>query len=342
MEADYPPRKADMRPARISIRNCRCSALRAFCGALMLWLTGCVAVPEEPAHEPLVHITAPAHERLEFPAPEPEPALPQAPVAIVVSGDLPAYTDVADRLVSLLGHEASVVHVLGADGQTDAASIPAGAPTPRAVVAIGLEAALYSRTNIDAPLIFCQVLNYADHPELTQATAAVSMLAAFDQQLEFWKAIDDSLEVVGTIVGPGHDTLIADAQAAAGSRGMTLAARFSDSDRETVWQFKRLSSQIDGFWLIPDNRVLSISAIEELMAYAAARRLPVMVSSPDLLRFGALMSLAPTPAQVADSVFSVLDRLPTYQSGVLELVSPDAFQVDVNRAVATRLGLRID
>ena len=168
------------------------------------------------------------------------------------------------------------------------------------------------------------------------------MLAAFDEQLAFWKAVDSSLEVVGMIAGPGHEALIEEFVAAAGSQGVTLDARLSGSDRETVYQFKRLSDEIDGFWLIPDNRILSVSAIEEIMSYAALHRLPVVVSTPALLRFGALMSLTPSPAHVADSVLSVLGRLETFVADGFEIVAPEGFEVDVNRSVAARLGLGID
>ena len=85
-----------------------------------------------------------------------------------------------------------------------------------------------------------------------------------------------------------------------------------------------------------------MSAIEELMSYASARRLPVVVSTPELLRFGALMSLKPSPVHVADTVFSVLGSLHNYAAQGFELVTPQSFDVDVNRGVASRLGIGVD
>jgi ABC-type uncharacterized transport system substrate-binding protein len=315
-------------------------------GAVLAFvLTGCTGLPDPGPAEPLdALVIAPVAQLPQLPeAPaqvEPEPA--PAPVAIIVSSRAPAYQDVADSLVEMLGSDEPVVRALD-DPADQGGLIEAFADVrPRVVVAIGLDAALFAQANIDAPLVFCQVFNYSDYPELAEATAGVSMLAAFDEQLAFWRAVDDSLGVVGMIVGPGHEELIEESKAAAGSHGITLDARVADSDRETVYQFRRLAAEIDGFWLIPDNRILSVKAIEELMAYAAARRLPVVVSTPELLRFGALMSLKPSPRHVATTIFGILDRLQSYVTGGFEIVTPEAFDVDVNRSVAARLGIGID
>jgi len=314
---------------------------------IVVCLAGCASLPPPESPEPLHAITAPDLERLpprviEQPPVDPQPA--PAPVAIIVSSQLPAYQDVAHSLADMLAPDEYLMRVLDpADESLNSELVSSvNAANPRVVVAIGLDAALLAREGVDAPLVFCQVFNYADYPELEQATAGVSMLAAFDEQLAFWKAIDESLGTVGTIVGHGHEELIAESAAAAAAQGITLDARVSDSDRETVYQFKRLAAEIDGFWLIPDNRILSLSAIEELMRYAAARRLPVVVSTPELLRFGALMSLKPSPAHVANTVYSVLDRLQSYVADGFEIVTPRSFEVDVNPGVATRLGIGVD
>ena len=314
---------------------------------LVLVLTGCASVPEPEPYNPLRAIVAPPHDRLPPRAvisthsdPVPEPA----PVAILVSSALPAYTDVANSLVDMLETGDYVLGFLDSENESESSQTAAqmNQAEPRVVVAVGLEAALLASKKIDAPLVFCQVFNYGDYPELEQAAAGVSMLAAFDEQLAFWKAIDESLGTVGTIVGPGHEALIAESTAAAAARGMTLDARVSDSDRETVYQFRRLASEIDGFWLIPDNRILSLNAIEELMSYAAARRLPVVVSTPELLRFGALMSLKPSPEHVATTVYSILGSLQSFVGEDFAIVTPQSFDVDVNRGVASRLGIGVD
>lgn len=333
--------------ARRSRGRCAAELARYFvCCLAAFVLAGCAGLaPSEPP-EPLDAVRVTPVERLpQVPVQPAPPAVVDspAPVAIVLSAQRPAYREVADSLIELLGSDdAYVLHALDDVRAAGSAAADVFDVQPRVVVAIGLDAALFARERIDAPLIFCQVFNYADYPELSTATAGVSMLAAFDEQLAFWKAIDDSLGSVGTIVGPGHESLIAESAAAAARQGIALDARVSDSDRETVYQFRRLAAEVDGFWLIPDNRILSVNAIEELMSYAAARRLPVVVSTPELLSFGALMSLRPSPTHVAATVFGILDSLQSYVARGFEIVTPSAFDVDVNRSVAARLGIGVD
>jgi ABC-type uncharacterized transport system substrate-binding protein len=317
-----------------------------YCAALAS-LAGCAGLPQAEPTERLAAVVTPQLDRLPPVIVEPVPAPPEpasAPVAILVSSQLPDYQDVANSLVGMLAADEYLLRVLSDADPAENARVATelSAAAPSVVVAIGLDAALFAREGIDAPLVFCQVFNYSDYPELQQAAAGVSMLAAFDEQLAFWKAVDDSLGAVGTIVGPGHESLIEASKGAAAAQGITLEARVSGSDRETVYQFKRLAAEIDGFWLIPDNRILSLSAIEELMSYAAARRVPVVVSTPELLRFGALMSLKPSPVHIADAVYSVLARLQSFVAGGFELVTPQAFDVDVNPGVAARLGIGVD
>ena len=315
------------------------------CCALLLVLTGCAGLPESEPVEPLDTLVVVPHDRLPQLPVRPlqiEPEAAPAPVAIITSSHAPAYTDVADSLVQLPGADEYFVRALADQAAQEELIAELAEIRPRAVVAIGLDAALFAQAHIDAPLVFCQVFNYSDYPELSEATAGVSMLAAFDEQLAFWRAIDDSLGAVGTIVGPGHEQLIEESRVAAAEHGITLDVRVADSDRATVYQFRRLAAEIDGFWLIPDNRILSVKAIEELMAYAAARQLPVVVSTPELLRFGALMSLKPSPTHVATTIFDILGRLQSFVSGGFELVTPQSFDVDVNRSVAARLGIGVD
>lgn len=269
------------------------------------------------------------------------------PVALIVSSEIPSYAGVAARLYELVSPEELTTWII----EDPTNNLPAGADRltkiiesnePKTVVAVGLSAALFALRNLDVPTIICQVFNHVEYPELENAIATVSVLPSFDEQLQFWRSIDSNLSSVGAIVGPGHDVLIDSSQRSADDQQIAFSYRVSQSDQETVYQFKRLANEIDGFWLLPDNRILSLTAIEELMAYADSRDIPVVVSNPGLLRFGALMSLAPSPSQVADRVYSLLSESRELNSPILGLVESDRFDVEINPAVATRYGIRVD
>jgi len=118
--------------------------------------------------------------------------------------------------------------------------------------------------------------------------------------------------------------------------------RVSQSDQETIYLFKRLAAQIDGFWLIPDNRILSLSAIREILSYATERNVRVVVSNPGLLKFGALMSLSLSPTQIAEAVYDIVGALPVGSERRFEVFAPTRFDVEINPGVAKQFNLEFD
>jgi len=313
----------------------------AACGGLPLTVDDSVpqhpvAVPtiEQPAVEALVAIDLPASaERLAI-------IVAERPVAVLVSSSLPAYEQVAARLRDLIGHDKVLLHVLDSEAADPDNVVAAfNGAAPRATVAIGLEAALIASGSLVSPVIFCQVFNYSEHERLLEASAAVSVLPSFAGQLRIWQQLDSSLESIGAIVGPGHEDLIADSQRAAVAAGVRFDHRVSSSDQETIYLFKRLAVEVDGFWLVPDNRILSVNAIREILSYATQHRVQVVVSSPELLDLGALMSMTPTPAQVAETVYGLLRDIDKPSEADLRIVAPLQFDVKINASTAYRFGL---
>jgi ABC-type uncharacterized transport system substrate-binding protein len=297
--------------------------------------------PETPAEQPELSAIPPIGiERMALPQPERRVTRPAAgPVAILVSRDIDSYVGVAESLTSLLGADDPLVFLLDDAGGTPELAAEIAAQRPRAAIAIGLPAALFASEQIGAPVIFCQVFNYAEHPSLLKTRGGVSVLPAFSAQLDVWRTASPKLSSVGAIVGPGHDELLEDSRTAAERAGLTFSSRISRSDQETVYQFKRLASEIDGFWLVPDNRILSISAIREMLEYALGHDVEVVVSTPELLSFGALMSFAPSVVNVADAVYGLLSSVLKDAAGGFEFVAPTQFDVQINPDVAERFGI---
>jgi ABC-type uncharacterized transport system substrate-binding protein len=141
------------------------------------------------------------------------------------------------------------------------------------------------------------------------------------------------------IVSDEHSTLIDEVRAAAGD-AVEIKQEISSSDRETLYLFKRLASQVDGFWLVPDNRILSPNVLRELLSYAAGHGVGVLVFNDALLQWGALVSATSTPADVARGVNSVLDRIAAGTTKELPPLTPlTEIKLQVNADVASRLGV---
>ena len=154
------------------------------------------------------------------------------------------------------------------------------------VVAIGQAAARVARDELDTPVVFTQVFNYQELLVEGRPIRGVAPMPPLDLQLQEWRRIDPGLERVGLIVSDRHTHLIAEAEEAAADTSVLLTTRTSGSDQETLYLFRRLAGGIDGFWLVPDDRILSPSVLREVLDYAVSHGVRVTVFSDALLSWG--------------------------------------------------------
>jgi ABC-type uncharacterized transport system substrate-binding protein len=230
------------------------------------------------------------------------------PVAIVLTSAEPAYADVARELTGRFkDHE---IFDLSDRSQTPVSVLRLiNDSSSDFVIAIGLRAAQSSVAMTDKPVIFSQVFNHQDHRLLTGNSRGIAALAPLDAQLAAWKNIDPTIARVGAIIGEGHDELIVEARLAAERHGIDLRVQVTHSDQETLYFFRRMIRDIDGFWLFPDNRVLSGRVLQKMLADANHQRVPVTVPSESMLQMGATISMSTVAADIADTIVRVVRQI---------------------------------
>lgn len=265
--------------------------------------------------EPVVEIPEPA------PEPEPPPARPAPPprqVAVVLSSRQEAYDAVATELSERLDN--IVIYDLGDRSQPPVVAFrQINDSRTDAVIAIGLRAARSSVAMAQVPVIFSQVFNYQDYGLITETSRGVSALPPLDAHLAAWKKLDPTLARVGMIVGSGHETLRTEAEIAAQNHAVELRIQEAGSDQETLYHFKRMVHEIDGFWLFPDNRILSPRVLTEILQQANRRHVPVAVSNEAMLQLGAAISVSTIPSDIAATIVKVLERI---RAGQIDTVPP--------------------
>ena len=243
-----------------------------------------------------------------------DPGLP--PVAIVLTNTQPAYADVAEELASRLDN----YEVFDLD---DRSQPPVSVlrlindSNSGVVVAIGLRAAQSSVAMAEKPVIFSQVFNYQEHDLVGENSRGIAVLAPLDAQLAVWKKIDPSITRIGAIVGTDHDELMAAAEIAAEKHGIELRMQVTHSDQESLYMFRRMVRDIDGFWLFPDNRVLSPRVLREMLNIADRQQVPVAVPQQSMLSMGATISFSTVAADIAATIVNIIRQI---QSGELDQV----------------------
>ena len=262
-----------------------------------------------------------------------EPPLPS--VAIVLTGTQPAFADVARELTERLQNY-DIYDLSDASQPPISVLRLINDSNSGAVVAIGLRAARSSVAMSDKPVVFSQVFNYQDHNLVTDNSRGVAALAPLNAQIAAWKELDPTITRIGAIIGEGHDDLVDEAKLAAESHGIELRVQVTHSDQETLYFFRRMIRNIDGFWLFPDNRILSERVLQQMLTEANQQQVPVTVPSESMLQMGATISMTTVAADIAETIVKVIGQIraselalvpPITQLSEIRVLTNDAIQV---------------
>ena len=292
-------------------------------------LSGCSLLLPEPEPAPIPEAIEPETEievlpPLPAPAPKstarvasPPPPLPT--LAIVLTSGIAAYANVAEELSQRFENHA--VYNLAEDDRAPVSILRLiNDSDSGVVVAIGLRAAVSSVALADKPVVFSQVFNYQD--VLTENSRGVSANAPLDAQIAAWKEIDPSISRIGAIVGKGHDDLIEAARLAAEKHGVELLIQVADSDQETLFIFKRMIRNINGFWLFADNRVLSPRSLQLIVEGAKQHKVPVLVPNESMLTMGASVSISSVASDIAETITKVVRQIEAGDIQNVPAISP--------------------
>lgn len=163
----------------------------------------------------------------------------------------------------------------------------------------------------DIPVIYSSVLSwrqFLNQPNYYGVTSEIAPAA----QLAWFKHFFPNIKRIGVLSSNANHDLIEEAKAAGSMLSLTLTAEIiSNGDRKA--QAKRLLSQVDALWVLPDPMVLaSQSHTVALFELSHEAGIPVFGYHPVFMEFGATMTisadLATTGRQAALIVQSVLEQ----------------------------------
>ena len=225
-------------------------------------------------------------------------------IVVLVSDESPAYAGVASILGAQIGAGVTVRNLRGEHAKLPATRQLVQAMPQRVVIAVGMLAAEIARDLNGKSVVFCQVFNYAEHDLIRPWMKGVSAVPPVADQFRAWRQLDPRLKRIGLIMGPGLGDLEVEARTAARAIGAELVVRESRTDKETRFLFDKLVRDVDGFWLVPDNRILSGNVLRDMLATAVKRGKRVAVFNQDVLRLGGVLSAEADPRDVADQVIA--------------------------------------
>lgn len=263
-------------------------------------------------------------------------------VEILVSEDIPAYAEVAKELVKLLGKRSSINYLTPQRVSNLKIINKLNNKEHTQFVSIGLNAAIASKSLNNRQLIFCQVFNYQDYALITSRHKGVSMLPSLHQTFSTWRGLSPKTTDIGVISGPGMNDVLASAKIAAKHYGITLHHETVKSDKEFQYAYKKMSTRVQGYWLLPDNRVLSKNTLHDIMNFSVRNSKQVAVFSEELLKLGGLISMSSDHHDIARQVYERLEQAQTKEAiPGSDIVYPEKLNLRVNSVMAANLGLEI-
>jgi ABC-type uncharacterized transport system substrate-binding protein len=297
-------------------------------------LHGCSQPPQiyTPIPEVERKVSAPAAPRRTIP--------PQ--VVILASEDIPAYSEVAKALASQMGQRASIVYLSASQLENLKIVNRLNDEERIQIVSIGLNASVAAKKLVNKQVVFCQVYNYQDYALLSPRHKGVSMLPSFAKTFSTWRAISPGVKNIGVISGPGFDDALQTARAAARTYGFTLHHEAVSTDKEYQYAYKNMSKKVQGYWLLPDNRVLSEHILRDIMTFSVRNSKQVVVFNDELLRLGGLLSINSDYQDIAHQVMERLDQAQAKESiPGPDMVYLDKLNLRINSVMAQRLNIVI-
>jgi len=212
------------------------------------------------------------------------------------------------------------------------------------VLAVGLKAALVAKLEIlDAPVIFCMVLDPAKHSLAAPNMTGIRLEIPIDRQFSTLRSVLPSVKRIGVLYDPEKTAnLVEEARLQAKALGFEIIARQVRAEKDVPATLRALIPQIAALWLIPDSTVLTEESLRFVMGTALDSNVPVIGFSSELVRSGALVGFSVNYDDVGRQAGVLAKKILIEQYRPFSMTfPPDRLRLAVNLKTAKFLGITI-
>ena len=266
-------------------------------------------------------------------------------ITVIKTRDIAPYNQALNGFTERCGAPANVYDLQGDAAQQDRAFARIQASEPDLVLAIGPVAAQLAHDRLaDIPVVFVMVTNPAKHKLNRPHVVGISLDIPIQQQFRIYRTLIPSLQTIGTLYDPGKSShLIRQAYHVAKEQGIKIIAIPIVSSREVPSAFRSIRSQIDAFWMLPDDTVVTKNSFKFLLLETIERRLPLLAISSIFVKVGALASLAPNYTQMGHQACELAQKvlLGAWNFDRSRIIAPDQVHLSINLKTADKINLTI-
>ncbi len=269
-----------------------------------------------------------------------------AVVLVVASDDLPQYREPIEAFEASSSRRVQLIDIDGSrERGEDLLRAAARRNDIEGVFALGGQAAHLSRQLLGSrPLVFALVLDPSPFASMSPeaAVAGISVEMPADALLTRFKLLLPQIRRVGMIHGPETPArLLAEASAASAALGLELVAEKIERSDEVAGAYRRMRTEIDALWMVPDAVVVTRENFAHLVERTRADGIAFLAFSENFVRAGALLSIAPSYATMGSQAAVLLDHVVSSGTGG-DLQSPLGSKLVVNADTAKAIGIDLD
>ncbi|GEM_PF-4323703 len=215
---------------------------------------------------------------------------------------------------------------------------------PRMLVAVGNGAIKLSLTfSADIPVIFCGVDEITLLNISRRNTVAIINESSLVDQFRSFKEFMPGLKTLGVIYSPGRSQgYIKEAESAAREHGITLLARPVESIKDFPSTVREVIPQVNAVWAVSDPEFSSREAFNYFLLIAFENSVPVVASSPRLVKSGAVFAYAPDYRLVGEKAAEIAQEILSGQAPCSKKVSVISGQAVINQKTTSLFNIPVD
>jgi putative ABC transport system substrate-binding protein len=274
---------------------------------------------------------------------------PAGPIAILLSDSDEAYQQQASAFSGEVALPCQVFNLQGDIKNTPGLKEKLFARHPALIYALGAKAAyaakLWTEDHQEIPVIFAMVLNWQRYNLLEGNTNIAGIAAEISPGTQFVNMTMFSPKVkrIGLLYSPYSTTILKQAKKQAALLGLEVVAEPIEQSRDFQRGFKKISGQVDAFWVLNDPVLYTLENLDWLEDRCVKDKLLCVGQSQNLAKVGMTLTVSPDIVQISTQAAAMAGNilLRGQKTSDIRVMEPLATQLLLNLKTAERIGLVI-
>ncbi len=213
---------------------------------------------------------------------------------------------------------------------------------PELIFTLGALATVKAKENItDIPIIYTLVLNPTSKNLTGKNTIGISIEVSVDEQLSTFKRVVPKIKKIGVLYSQLTENLIAKAEKSCRALGLELVAIKLKRPEDVPNGMKKLLSEVDSLWLLPDSIVVDRDSLHYILLLTLENHIPFMVYNHSFVKAGALLSPVVNYTNIGRQAGKIARQILKGEKPSATILPPEGFEWAINLHIAQSMGLEV-